>query len=261
MHAYCLMSNHLHLALEVGGIPLSRGMQNLAFRYTRWINRREKRMGRLFQGRYKALLVDRDAYLLELVRYIHLNPVRAGLVGEPLDYPWSGHRAYLGKEEVPWLSTDWVLSQFDDRPGTARRRYRAFIRAGTNEGYREEFHSGAEDPRVLGDEGFLASVLKEKSGLIRRPSLMEIIQAVCAEYGLAHDELRAPTQSRLVSEARAVVGWLASELGSASFVEVGRETAREVSTISSAVRRLSERARGDPPLSRRLDAIKAAWVS
>ena len=261
VHAYCLMSNHLHLALEVGGIPLSRGMQNLAFRYTRWINRREKRMGHLFQGRYKALLVDRDAYLLELVRYIHLNPVRAGLVGEPLDYPWSGHRAYLGKEEVPWLSTDWVLSQFDDRLGTARRRYRAFIRAGTNEGYREEFHSGAEDPRVLGDEGFLASVLKEKSGLIRRPSLMEIIQAVCAEYALAHDELRAPTQSRLVSEARAVVGWLASELGSASFVEVGRETAREVSTISSAVRRLLERARGDPPLSRRLDAIKAAWVS
>ena len=85
VHAYCLMSNHLHLAVEVGRIPLSRGMQNLAFRYTRWINRREKRMGHLFQGRYRALLVDRDAYLLELVRYIHLNPVRAGLVEEPLD--------------------------------------------------------------------------------------------------------------------------------------------------------------------------------
>ena len=87
------------------------------------------------------------------------------------------------------------------------------------------------------------------------------IQAVCAEYGLGHDELRAPNQSRLASEARAVVGWLASELGSASFVEVGRETARDVSTISSAVRRLSERARDDPMLSRRLDVIKAAWVS
>ena len=153
VHAYCLMSNHLHLALEVGRIPLSRGMQNLAFRYTRWINRRERRMGHLFQGRYKALLVDRDAYLLELVRYIHLNPVRAGLISDPLDYPWSGHRAYLGQEEVAWLSTDWVLSQFDERRGIARRRYRAFVRAGTDEGYRDEFHSGAENPRVLGTKG------------------------------------------------------------------------------------------------------------
>jgi putative transposase len=260
VHAYCLMSNHLHVALELGRIPLSRGMQNLAFRYTRWINRRERRMGRLFQGRYKALLVDRDAYLLELVRYIHLNPVRAGLVSDPLDYRWSGHRAYLGKEEVAWLSTDWVVSQFDDRLGTARRRYRSFIRAGTEEGFRDEFHSGAEDPRVLGDEGFLASVLNEKSRPIGRPSLTEIIQAICAEYGLAPDELRAPTQRRLTSEARAVVGWLASELGSASLVEVGRETAREVSTISFAVRRLSERARADPALSRR-QVIKAAWLS
>jgi len=239
VHAYCLMSNHLNLAVEVGRIPLSRGMQNLAFRYTRWINRREKRMGHLSQGRYKALLVDRDTYLLELVRYIHLNSLRAGLISDPLDYPWSGHRPYLGKEEVPWLSTDWVLSQFDDRLGIARRRYRAFIRAGADEGYREAFHSGAEDPRVLGDAGFLASVLKEKSGPIRPPSLTKIIPAVCEAYGLVHDELRAPTQSRLASEARAVVGWLARELGGASFVEVGRETAREVSTISSAVRRLS----------------------
>ncbi len=97
VHAYCLMTNHLHLAVEAGQVPLSRGMQNLSFRYTRWINRREKRTGHLFQGRYKALLVDRDAYLLELVRYIHLNPVRAELVDDPVDYPWSGRRGYLAK--------------------------------------------------------------------------------------------------------------------------------------------------------------------
>lgn len=154
-----------------------------------------------------------------------------------------------------------MLFQFDDRLGMARRRYRAFIRAGTDEGYREEFHSGAEDPRVLGDKGLLASVLKEKSRPTRPPSLTETIQAVCVEYGLAPDELRALTQGRLASEARAVVGWLASELGSASFVEVGRETTRESSTISSVLRRLAERARGDPVLSRRLKGLKAAWVS
>ena len=256
VHAYCLMTNHLHLAVEVGQIPLSRGMQNLAFRYTRWVNRRENRMGHLFQGRYKALLVDRDAYLLELVRYIHLNPVRAGLVDEPLDYPWTGHRAYLGKAQLLWLSTDWVLSQFDDRLGVAQRRYRAFVRAGMQEGYREEFHSGGEDPRILGDDGFLASVLKEDSPPPRPPSLKGLIRAVCKEYGLSPDELRRPAQSRLASEARAVVGLLARELGSATFVAVGEAVGRDVSTISSAVRRLEEQTGRDAALGRRLEAIK-----
>ena len=112
IHAFCLMTNHVHLAIQMGGIPLSRIMQNLSFRYTRWANWRQKRSGHLFQGRYKAVLVDADSYLEELTRYIHLNPVRAGIVKEPEDYPWSGHRAYLGLEMIPWLTTDWVLSQF-----------------------------------------------------------------------------------------------------------------------------------------------------
>ena len=87
-------------------------MQHLGFRYTRWFNRRHTSVGHLFQGRYKALLVDADSYLLDLVRYIHLNPVRAGLVKGPERYPWSGHRAYLGKVRLDWLETRWVLSQF-----------------------------------------------------------------------------------------------------------------------------------------------------
>ncbi len=112
IHAFCLMTNHIHLALQASNIPLSRSMQNLSFRFTRWINWREKRTGHLFQGRYKAVLVDGDSYLLELVRYLHLNPVRAGMVANPEEYPWSGHRAYLGLEKLPWLTTDWTLAQF-----------------------------------------------------------------------------------------------------------------------------------------------------
>ena len=119
IHAFCLMSNHVHLAIQVGDIPLSRIMQNLSFRYTRWINWRQNRSGHLFQGRYKAVLVDADAYLLELTRYIHLNPVRAGIVKEPEDSPWSSHRAYLGREVISWLTTDWVLSQFSKRVGVS----------------------------------------------------------------------------------------------------------------------------------------------
>ena len=105
IHAFCLMSNHVHLAIEVGAIPLAPIMQNISFRYTRWINQRQKRMGHLFQGRYKALLVDQENYLSALIRYIHLNPIRAGVVKELVEFPWSSHLAYLGKRrQHPLLS-------------------------------------------------------------------------------------------------------------------------------------------------------------
>ena len=124
VHAFCCMTNHIHLVLQAGDIPLSGGMQNLSFRYTRWINWREQRTGHLFQGRYNAVLVDGDSYLLELVRYIHLNPVRAGMVDNPEEYPWSSHRAYLGKELLPWLTTEQVLGQFGKSSVTARKVYK-----------------------------------------------------------------------------------------------------------------------------------------
>ena len=136
LHGYCLMTNHVHLVVQAGEAPLSRAMQNLAFRYTRQVNARKKRIGHLFQGRYKALLVDAESYLLELVRYVHLNPVRAGLVADPADWPWSGQRAYLGREDLPWLTTDWVLAQFGRRRAGARAGYRAFVAAGLGEGSR-----------------------------------------------------------------------------------------------------------------------------
>lgn len=121
VHGFCLMGNHVHLALQVAERPLAQPMQNLSFRYTRWINRRQRRIGHLFQGRYRALLVEQDSYLLELVRYIHLNPVRANLVTDPAEYRWSGHRAYLDEDRLPWLTTEWVLSQFGQNPRAAIR--------------------------------------------------------------------------------------------------------------------------------------------
>ena len=99
LYAYALMKNHLHLLIEVEEIPLNRIMQCLLFRYTRYFNRRQGEVGHLFQGRYKAIVCDKDAYLLELVRYIHLNPVRAKIVKVPEDYVWTGHLSYLGGEE------------------------------------------------------------------------------------------------------------------------------------------------------------------
>jgi len=113
------------LAIQVGEIGLPRIIQNLAFRYTRWVNWRQSRTGHLFQGCYKAVLVD--TYLFELTRYIHLNPVGSGIVRSPKDHPCSGHRAYLGLETIPWLTTEWILSTFSRRADRARRGYWEFV--------------------------------------------------------------------------------------------------------------------------------------
>ena len=119
LYAYVLMSNHVHLLIETQKIPLSKIMQGIQFTYTQYYNRRHRTVGHLFQGRYKAILCDRDSYLLELVRYIHLNPARLNRPKDPWKYPWSSQRAYLGARTAVQVDTKWVLGQFGRR--SARR--------------------------------------------------------------------------------------------------------------------------------------------
>ena len=128
LHAFCWMSNHIHAAVQVSDRPLSEFMCWSASRYARFINHKRGRTGHLFERRHKALLVRDDAYLLGLVRYIHLNPVRAGLVDAPEDYLWSSHRAYLGTQTIEWVTTRGVLSCFGASVSTSRTHYRKFMK-------------------------------------------------------------------------------------------------------------------------------------
>ena len=113
IEAFCFMSNHIHLAVRMTLTNISRIMQHLAFCYTRYFNRQYKRIGHLFQGRFKSVLVDEEQYLREPIRYIHLNPVRAKLESLPQQYRWSSHNAYMGSDEFYWLTKDRVLMKFD----------------------------------------------------------------------------------------------------------------------------------------------------
>jgi hypothetical protein len=250
------MTNHIHLALQIGDIPLSLAMQNLSFRYTRWINWREKRTGHLFQGRYKAVLVDKDSYLLELVRYIHLNPVRAGMSTSPDEYPWSGHRAYLGKEILPWLTTDWVLSQFAKSFAKARAAYIAFVLDGLDEGRRPEFHGAGADSRLLGNDNFMDKCLSGSGGMPLHLTAKQIIDKVCLAYHIDSSFLKTKSQQRTVSEARAVAGWLARESRCVTLSSIARLVNRDVGSISSAVRRLSDRLQEEPELARRVKSLE-----
>ncbi len=133
-HAYCLMNNHYHLLIETPEGNLARGMRQLNGVYTQRFNRRYGCGGHLFQGRYKAIVVERERYLLELCRYVVLNPLRAKAVKNAARYPWSSYRATLGEVAVPsWLHTGWILSQFGRTGKVAQRKYAEFVAAGTAE--------------------------------------------------------------------------------------------------------------------------------
>jgi len=239
IHGYCWMPNHVHLAVQVGDVPLSRIMQHLAFCYTRWINQRKNRSGHLFQGRFKAILVDADAYLLELIRYIHLNPVRAHLVHDPAEYRWSGHRAYLGLDRVSWLTIDWVYSQLAEDMTTAPMRYAHFVTNGLSEGYREDFHRGTAEGRILGDDNFVESSLKQANQESRpRIRLESVISVVCAARKMDLDQISGSGRSRAGAAARALIAHLALELGSATLTEVSNFFNRDISTLSTAVNHL-----------------------
>ncbi len=130
-HSYCLMSNHYHLLIETPEANLSKGMRQLNGVYTQSYNRGHDVTGHVFQGRYKAIVVEKQSYLLELSRYIVLNPVRAGMVRAAKDWPWSSYRATAGQVEPPaYLHCDWVLSNFGKKKAEARERYRRFVAEG-----------------------------------------------------------------------------------------------------------------------------------
>ena len=151
-HAFCLMTNHYHLVVETVEGNLSAGMRHLNGVYTQASNRRHGRTGHLFQGRFKAILVDRDAYLLALCRYVVLNPVRAGMVDEPEQWPWSSYRAMIGTASVPkWLSVDGLLRQFGRSREQARDHYRDFVLDGRGGGIWEDLRQQI----YLGDESFV----------------------------------------------------------------------------------------------------------
>ena len=243
VHAFCLMTNHSHLALQAGDRPLSTGMQNLAFRYTRYLNARLKRVGHLFEGRFKAYLVDQDSYGLALVRYIHFNPVRARIVAQPAAYAYSSHRAYLGRDDLPWLTTDWVLGQFASRIGVARMRFARFIHEGKAEGHNAAFYGGQADSRIVGEEDFVRTILKPEARRHRAPSIAELATYVCRRYRLNEKELLAAGRARRPAEARALLAWLALKTHAASLTRLSQTFGRDISTLSHALSRLEERSR------------------
>lgn len=224
VHAYCEMTNHYHFVVETPEANLSEGMRQLNGVYTQWFNRRHGVVGHLFQGRFKGILVERDAYLLELARYVVLNPVRAGMVRDAGEWPWSSQGAMLGQTVRPrWLETDWLLRQFGTRRKPARERYDAFVKAGVG----VEVWEGLRHQVFLGTETFV----ERHAPKVREPdSLREIPRAQrrAIAKSLSHFESMYPVRREAMARAFLT--------GAYTMQEIGDHFGVHYSTVSRAVR-------------------------
>jgi REP element-mobilizing transposase RayT/DNA-binding transcriptional ArsR family regulator len=242
IHAYCWMTNHVHMAIQAHTIPLARFVGTLASRYAKAINKKLGRSGHLFERRYRPTIVQAESYLKELVRYIHLNPVRAGMVNEPVDYPWSSHIDYLGSTPPPWLTRDWVLAAFGPTEKSARQSYAKFMQETQSDSVMEEFRASPnQDDRVLGDDGFLASMARAERSVPAIETLDQIVLNACRRHCVTEADLASPSLSRLYARIRAEIALEALERGVSSVTEVARRFGRSQPSLSRTMSRLRDR--------------------
>ena len=234
-HAYCLMDNHYHLLIETPEGNLSGAMRQLNGMYTQRFNRRHARVGHLFQGRYKAILVEKDSHLLSLCRYVVLNPVRAGLAKGPGGWKWSSYRATIRSGAVPeFLTVDWVLSQFASDRKQARKQYRKFIFAGRDGG---SPWADLKGQILLGTAGFVEKfrgLLGESEGLREIPRAQRYAARPPLDVLLAADAVKE-------RKARDEAVYAAHISYCYTLREIGDHLGVHYSTISRAIRRAEEK--------------------
>lgn len=253
--AYCLMTNHVHLVVQTGAIPLSRIMRSVNTSYAGYFNTRHRRSGYLFQGRYKAFLVDGERYLLSLVRYVHENPVKAGIAERADGYRWSSHRRYLEKSPS-WLSSDAVLERFGRNRSVAIRNFRAFFRSEEDRPYGA---AGKYVQAVIGEEAFARTVLESLGNdgppAVKTMDPVHLIEWIAQREQVGRAELSGKSQRRDLSRVRSLIGYLAPGVG-LSFASVARELKRSPSGLWRNVQALTKRAESDERLRRSLGRLQ-----
>jgi len=265
IYAWTLMTNHAHILLRSGPQGLSRFMRRFLTGYAISHNKRHFRYGYLFQNRYKSIVCEEDAYFQELVRYIHLNPLRAKVVKNlsKLDrYPWSGHSVIIGRRRHEWQDRQYVLSWFGNSEDKAKKAYRKYIHAGIDQGSRPELVGGGlirslggwsqvisarrhgdrelSDERILGSGDFVEQVIKEADdrlslqfeGVERKKKVEEIIQKICNQEDINLLELKAGSRRRSVSRVRSQLAHDLAEIYGIPLAEVARHVGVSTSAIS-----------------------------
>ncbi|MBN1850539.1 MAG: transposase [Deltaproteobacteria bacterium] len=269
-YAWALMPNHFHLFLRTGIVPISTIMRRLLTRYAVYFNHRHRRYGHLFQNRYKSILCQEDPYFLELVRYIHLNPLRANLVKSLISldkYPYAGHSAVMGRVERQWQDTDYVLEWFGKRKKSARSKYHDFIKKGLSMGKRPDLTGGGlvrsaggwlnlvemrkakafikGDERILGEGAFVEQVLQEAGEVFEKKSswavqgwdIDKLAQHVAKLLAMDISDVWSTGKYRPIVRARSLLCyWAARELGM-SMAAIARRLGISTTAVMQSVTR------------------------
>ncbi|MBI5555777.1 MAG: transposase [Elusimicrobia bacterium] len=269
-YGWVLMPNHFHLLIRSGVRPLSDLMRGLLTGYALYFNRRYKRSGYLYQGRYKSILCQEEAYLLELVRYIHLNPFRAGLLLDSKSlggYKWSGHAVLMGKIQSSWQETGEILERFGTKKAEAIRRYEEFIAEGKNIGKREDLSGGGllrsaggwkgiqqlrkskekwyADERILGDGDFVSQALNAAEEHLERKAKLQqegwdidtVVQKVCDLLGVDIKDIKRLSKRNKIAQARSLIAYFANQELGISGVDIARYFEITPASISEAITR------------------------
>jgi len=257
IHAYCLMSNHYHLLLETPRGNLSQIMRHINGAYTTYFNVKRKRVGHLFQGRYKAILIEADEYAKELSRYIHLNPVRAGMVERPEAFTWSSYNRYIGKEKSPeWLKTDFMLGYFDKKESSARKKYRQFVELMIGQKYESPLGDVVAST-ILGDKVFITEIVEKYLDRKKRdrdlPSLRNLSERRSVKemsekiYALAEGDKKL---------AKGMSIYICHRYSGAKLREIGDYFGISESGVTRASQRFGEKVKGDKGLKKLLAKVE-----
>jgi putative transposase len=257
VHTWCLMSNHYHLLLETPLGNLSQIMRHLNGAYTTYFNVTRKRAGHLFQGRYKAILVEADAYALALSRYIHLNPVRAGMVVKPEDYPWSSYRSYIGDSLTPeWLKTDFIHGYLGGRASRAKQMYRRFVEDLLGRVYASPLNDTVAST-ILGREEFVRDVVQRHLGRIRTTRSLPAVKALVPRPSI--EAIITTIRETLGDGAewvRAVSLYGCQHYSGAKLKDIGARFGISDAAVSQASRRIALRAETDRHLKHLLNRVE-----
>jgi len=259
VHAYCLMSNHYHLLLETPVGNLSQIMRHINGAYTNYYNTKRSRAGHLFQGRYKAILVEADEYAVELSRYIHLNPVRSKMAGAPEAYQWSSYRAYIGESKVPeWLKTGFILGYFGNKGHqVAGKKYHLFVNEllGKEEGFSVDCSSATA---ILGNPEFLAAI--EEKYLLNKepdrnlPELRKISRGLPLEAIIDETKSCFGENKQLATKAGI---YISHKFSGARLKEIGERFGVGESAVSQASKRFADKMSKDADLRNLVDKLQA----
>lgn len=257
--AFCFMTNHIHLAIQVQNKTLSQIMQNISYRYVSYMNKKHNRIGHLFQGRFKSIVVDGSKYLNELIRYIHLNPIRANIVKLPEDYIWSSHKSYLMINELSWLTSDTVLKNFGNNKKESLINYEKYVLEGIGIKSDLDFKVGHSEG-ILGDEKFIQSFFSNLNKINKtKITLDELSDKICHRFNLPKSALQSKRKERLVSHVRSLIAFFGREFTDLSMQEIATFLNRDATSLNKLLTRLDLKKLQFKPFEMELSELRE-WI-